>query len=124
MSLNTNKIKLSPKLRWGVGRNNSNINFFKIGGFISLILAVGLLSRAVVLLVTDDKPTTYQGEVLGATDDNNTPATFKEYKVKKGDTLFTISKEYNVDWTALATLNNLKPPFSLDVNQTLKIPQN
>lgn len=124
MSLNTNKIKLSPRLRWGVGRNNSNINFFKIGGIVCLVLAVGLVGRATFKLFDNAETSQPNPQVLGAVDNSTGQASFKEYKVKKGDTLFTISKEFNVDWTALATLNNLKPPFSLSVNQALKIPQN
>ena len=124
MSLNTNKIKLSPRLRWGVGRNNSNINFFKIGGVICLVLAVGMFSRATYKLFSDNEVSTSNPQVLGAVDNSQSTSAFREYKVKKGDTLFTISKEYNIDWTALATLNNLQPPFALSVEQTLKIPQN
>ena len=124
MSSNTNKIKLSPRLRWGVGRNNSHINFFKIAGIICLVLGVGLLTRATVLLFSGSETTQSNPQVLGAVDNNTSSAAFKEYKVKKGDTLFTISKEHNIEWTALATLNNLKPPFALSVDQSIKIPQN
>ncbi len=123
MIANTNKIKLSPRLRWGVGRDNSKINFFKVTGSIFLVISSVLVIRATYLLFSDNESTQANPQVLGAVD---TPAenTFREYKVKKGDTLFTISKEYNVDWTTLATINNLKPPFALSVGQTVKIPQN
>jgi LysM repeat protein len=124
MSLNTNKIKLSPRLRWGIGRNDSHINFFKIAGVICLVLAVGMFANATYKLLSGNKDSESNPQVLGAVDKNSSQAVFKEYKVKKGDTLFTISKDNNVDWTALATLNNLKPPFALSVNQTIKIPQN
>ncbi len=124
MSLNTNKIKLSPRLRWGIGRNDSHINFFKIGGVICLVLAIGMFANATYKLLSGNESSESNPQVLGAVDKNSSESVFKEYKVKKGDTLFTISKENNVDWTALATINNLKPPFALSVNQTIKIPQN
>ncbi len=124
MSSNTNKIKLSPRLRWGIGRDNSKINFFKIAGVICLVLGIGLFTRATYLLISGNEQTESSPQVLGATDTSETQIAFIEYKVKKGDTLFTISKDHNVEWTALATLNNLKPPFSLSVNEVLKIPKN
>ncbi len=120
---NRNKIKLSPRLKWGVGRNGFNVNFFKIGGGIFLAISAVLVVRAGWLLVSGSDKPVMTPQVLGAVDTQPTTPAFKEYKVKTGDTLFTISKEQNMQWTALATLNNLKAPFTLQAGQTLKIPQ-
>ncbi len=122
MTLNQNKIRLAPRLRWGVGRDHRKVNYFKIGGGIFLALSAILVFRAGALLISDPVKTE-SPQVLGALDDSNESQNFKEYKVKKGDTLFTISKENNVEWTALATLNSLEPPFALQINQTIKIPK-
>lgn len=123
MSLNTNKIRLAPRLRWGVGRDMHPINFFKIGGVIFLVLSIGLMARASYMLFKEKPTNTSNPQVLGAVDDSSTSQVFTEYQVKKGDTLFTISKEFGSEWTTLATLNNLKPPFNLSIGQTLKIPK-
>lgn len=48
---------------------------------------------------------------------------FKDYTVKKGDTVFSIAQSNNLEWTALATINNLKAPFTLKTGQVLQIPQ-
>lgn len=124
MGTNTNKIKLSPRLRWGVGRDIHRVNFFKITGAIFLFASVALTFRAGYLLLSGDENGREPiPKVLGAVDTNDTQQAFTEHKVKKGDTLFTISKEYSIEWTALATLNGLKAPFNLQVGQTVKIPK-
>ncbi len=122
MNLTRNKIKLSPRLKWGVGRKGFNINFFKVGGGIFVALSAVLVIRAGYMLISGGDQPVIQGEVKGATDTPATNQVFTEYKVKTGDTLFTISKEHNVQWTALATINNLKTPFTLHAGQIIKIP--
>ena len=123
MAINQNKIRLAPRLRWGVGRDKYNLNFFKIGGGIFLAISAVLVVRASLLLFSGGETTRENPQVLGAQDTVDSKQSFTEYKVKKGDTLFTISKESGVEWTALATLNNLEPPFALQVNDTLRIPK-
>jgi len=44
------------------------------------------------------------------------------YEVKKGDTLFNLSKKYGVSWETLGELNDLKEPFILKIGKKLKIP--
>lgn len=65
--------------------------------------------------------------VLGASDVKQPAAQndmqFISYTVAKGDTLFNISQKFNISWTTLATLNNLKSPFYLKPGQTLKVPK-
>lgn len=43
-------------------------------------------------------------------------------EVMRGDTLYSISKKYNVPIKTLADLNNLYPPYSLNVGQILTLP--
>lgn len=123
MNIPRNKIKLSPRLKWGVGRNGFNINFFKIGGGIFLALSAILVIRAGYLLLSGGGKTPATPQVLGAVDTPSQQTVFTEYKVKTGDTLFTISKDNNMQWTALATINNLKAPFTLHAGQVVKIPK-
>lgn len=46
-----------------------------------------------------------------------TPPTI--YKVKKGDTLYSISWHYGMDYKALAKVNNIHSPYLLAIGQTL-----
>ena len=42
------------------------------------------------------------------------------YKVNKGDTMFLIAYLTGMDVKDLASMNNMKEPYSLSVGQTLK----
>jgi LysM repeat protein len=129
MALRNKKFELSPRLKLGVGRGYSQNQILKFSAIICLILAVVLTFNAFRLIAkskgqndsSSDSP-----QVLGASDirqpeQNNVQ--FVNYTVVKGDTLFNISQKFNIDWTTLATLNNLKTPFSLQPGQTLKVPK-
>ncbi|KAA0914357.1 LysM peptidoglycan-binding domain-containing protein [Psychrobacter sp. ANT_WB68] len=48
----------------------------------------------------------------------------KNYKVKSGDGLIALARQFNVPTTTLATLNNMSTTDSLYVGQTLKVPAN
>ncbi len=124
------KFELSPRLRLGVGRGYSQNQILKYGAILCLILAVGLAFNAFRLLFSGKTSNTGSAaanpQVLGATDikpaDSGT-IQFIDYKVQKGDTLFNISQKFKISWTTLASLNNLKSPFSLKPGQSLKIPK-
>lgn len=121
------KFELSPRLKLGIGRGYSQNQILKIAAIACLLLAAGLTVNAIRLVYRSshgsDAP-----QVLGATDiktpaNDNSGLQFVEYKVLKGDTLFNISQKFNVNWTTLATLNNLKSPFALKPGQIIKIPK-
>jgi lipoprotein NlpD len=42
------------------------------------------------------------------------------YSVKKGDTLYSISWRYGVDYKTLAKINNIKPPYTIYKGQKLR----
>ncbi len=42
--------------------------------------------------------------------------------VRKGDTLYSLSRRYNVPLRDMIEANNLRPPYSLNVGQRLKMP--
>lgn len=44
------------------------------------------------------------------------------HSVASGETLSSIAVKYNVEWTAIATANNLKEPYAIYVGQSLCIP--
>lgn len=43
--------------------------------------------------------------------------------VRKGDTLYSVSRSQNVDLRSLIEVNRLRPPYTLAVGQTLNIPK-
>ena len=128
MSTERKKIELSPRLRLGVGRGNPN-KILKLAAIFCLTLAAILAANALRLVYQTGQSTSDNPQVLGASDvKNSTPAANEpqiiEYKVAKGDTLFNISQKFNISWTTLAALNNLKSPFALKPGQSIKIPAN
>ena len=120
------KIELSPRLKLGIGRGYSQNQILKFSAIVCLILALGLTINA-FRLVLKDKGSAANPQVLGATDikhpDSQNGVQFTAYTVQKGDTLFNISQKFSIDWTTLATLNNLKSPFTLKPGQIINIPK-
>ncbi|MDD4556418.1 MAG: M23 family metallopeptidase [Alphaproteobacteria bacterium] len=45
-------------------------------------------------------------------------------RVSKGDTLYSISRRYDIPLRDLIELNNIAPPYALRIGQTLKLPTN
>lgn len=133
MSLPRKKMELSPRLKMGVGRGRSGNKALRTGAFLCLLTAVILTANAIRLVWTNNSTNTENilssatPQVLGATDIQGEPTTatpeIVEYKVVKGDTLFNVSQKFNISWTTVATLNNLKSPFVLKPGQTIKIPR-
>lgn len=130
MAFGKKKFELSPRLKLGVGRGYSQSQILKVSAIACLVLALGLSVRAVGLIFSGkNQPAANSdtGQVLGASDNksNNTQDSieFINYTVAKGDTLFNISQKFNISWTTLAALNNLKSPFYLKPGQTLKVPR-
>jgi LysM repeat protein len=130
MPLRNKKFELSPRLKLGVGRGYSQNQILKFAAIICLTLAIGLSFNAVRLMFSAKNQASQDlnsPAVLGASDVKQPAAQndmqFISYTVAKGDTLFNISQKFNISWTTLATLNNLKSPFYLKPGQTLKVPK-
>ena len=126
----TKKVELSPRLKFGVARGTSRSKALRYGATLCLLITAGLAFNAIRLIWSNKQPATSDlstPQVLGATDTRPPEAApaveFVEYKVQKGDTLFNVSQKFNITWTTLATLNNLKSPFSLKPGQVLKVPK-
>ncbi len=118
------KVKLSPRLGLGVGRASNRGSLLPYATMIVLVISGVLGIRAINLAIKgshSDIPKT--GAVLGAVDTQTPKQMFKEYSVKKGDTVFSIGQQHNIEWTTLATLNGLEAPFKLTPGQVIKIPQ-
>lgn len=127
MAIQNRKFELSKRLKLGVGRGYSQNQIFKLTAIFCLVIALGLSINAFKLIVGGNSANqaTNQPQVLGANDVRNPEDTmqFINYTITKGDTLFNISQKFNISWTTLATLNNLKSPFYLKLGQVIKVPK-
>lgn len=128
MPFQRKKFELSPRLKLGVGRGYTQNQILKTSAILCLIFAIGLAFNAVSLMVKNQPSgKTAEPQVLGASDtktpEQDNAVQFTSYSVQKGDTLFNIAQKFNISWTTLATLNNLKSPFYLKPGQTLKVPK-
>jgi LysM repeat protein len=130
------KIKLSDNLKFGIQGPSSQGLLFKTAGAIffilSLFLAVNIIKSFKVSdtsanTITQSSPTS---QVLGAYDDKRQQeaapktAELKEvnYTIQKGDTLFNIAQQKNVNWVVIATMNDLKAPYNLKPGSVIKLP--
>lgn len=50
-----------------------------------------------------------------------TAATSGTYKVRSGDTLYSIAFRYGLDYKSLARINGIQPPFTIYTNQVIKL---
>ena len=70
--------------------------------------------------VTSTKPTT--GTVTSKPVTGTLPIPASDtYTVVRGDTLSAIGKRFGIPWLKLAELNNLEPPYKIEVGQVLKL---
>jgi hypothetical protein len=122
------KLELSPRLKWGVGRGKSLNKIMRRTGIVFVLLTIGLAINATRLVYNNTTNASNNPRVLGVTDSVNPESLedrqqFIEHRVKKGETLFSVSQQYNISWTTIATLNKLDAPFSLTPGQSVKIPK-
>lgn len=125
MGTQKHKVKLSPQLQLGVGRSTGSGNLLKYASVLFLVISAVLTIRAGYMVIHGPEAiaeTDLRPRVAGAQDTPSEKELFTTYTVKKGDTIFSIGQQNNIEWSTLATLNNLKPPFDLKAGQTLKIP--
>lgn len=127
MPFRSKKFELSPRLKFGVGRGYTQNQILKIAAVVCLVLAAGLTVNALLLISKNHNDKQSAPQVLGESDvkptNSQDAVQFTNYTVQKGDTLFNIAQKYNISWTTLATLNNLKSPFYLKPGQTLQVPK-
>jgi LysM repeat protein len=130
MPFRSQKFELSQRLKLGVGRGYSQNQILKLSAIVCLILALILTVNAVRLVSKGKQQASTDPaspQVLGESDTRNASdiesMQFTNYIVVKGDTLFNIAQKFNISWTTLATLNNIKSSSFLKPGQTLKVPK-
>ena len=119
--------KLSQNLKMGIQPPSSQGTFFKVSGVVFLLLSIFLVKNIYKNLNTTiaiKQVGSVTPEVLGAFDQNQetTPKTVPAtYTVSKGDTLFNIAQSQGINWVVIASLNNLKAPYTLKPGTVLKL---
>lgn len=91
--------------------------------FTMFVKPVGIINPALERLNADKAEETPTDSTKdGQTDDAVIFKSSGTYTVKSGDTLSSVAEELGLDWKELAKLNNIEPPYSLDVGTELKLP--
>ena len=119
--------KLSQNLKMGIQPPSSQGTFFKVSGVVFLLLSIFLVKNIYKSLnnVTEvRKIDSVTPEVLGVFDQNQQTSrkTIQAtYTVSKGDTLFNIAQSQGINWVVIASLNDLKAPYTLKPGTVLKL---
>lgn len=93
-----------------------------------ILLILGMVASAYALIKTPKHETKQSNnlvpkEILGEQTNSNKEPHYETHVVSPGDTLFNISKRYNISWQTLAQINNLDEPYTLKIGQKLQILQ-
>ena len=124
------KIKLSENLKLGIAGPTSQGALFKVGGVFFLAASIFLAANIYSNIKNSPDVATSNSDpkVLGAFDSSTSvkaEIASKDitYTVQKGDTLFNIAQNLNINWVMIASANNLKAPYQLKPGTVLQIPQ-
>ncbi len=86
---------------------------------LSLTMAIG---TAGILLLNQQSPAMATAPLLTKRVNPVGQTIIVEHKVKRGETLWAVSRQYEVSVTAIAIANNIEPSTKIRAGQTLKIP--
>lgn len=120
LMLPKSKIRLSRRLRAQTTPYPDAGRWLKRGAVLLVLLIIAGIYLAARPERRNQTASPQEKEILGEQDRQ---VELTNYTVKAGDTLFTLSQRFSVDWQELAALNNLQEPFLLRVGQELKIPR-
>lgn len=84
-------------------------------GVLGLSLALGVLGGCASSSGTSESLDSQQGGAAG-----RQPVTHGQYRVQRGDTLYSIAFRYGWDWKALAARNNIPAPYTIRVGQVIR----
>jgi LysM repeat protein len=62
--------------------------------------------------------------VLGVQKEDATPNNYYYYDAQPGDSLFSISEKFQINWETVVQLNSLKEPFTVSTGQKIRLPAN
>ena len=86
---------------------------------LSLTMAIG---TAGILLLNQQSPAMATAPLLTKRVNPVDQTIIVEHKVKRGETLWAVSRQYEVSVTAIAIANDIEPSTKIRAGQTLKIP--
>ena len=121
--LSRNKIRLSRSLHAQTTPYPEAGQWIKRGIFVLLfILVAGIyfFARPQMQKPPEFPKNAEPKQILG---EQKVQADYQTYEIKKGDTLFNLSNQFNVSWQTLAEINNLEEPYILKIGQKIKIPK-
>ncbi|WP_254797323.1 peptidoglycan DD-metalloendopeptidase family protein [Geopseudomonas aromaticivorans] len=84
-------------------------------GGLCLSLSLGLLGGCASSSGTSESIGSQPG--VGS---SRQPVTHGQYRVRRGDTLYSIAFRYGWDWKALATRNHISAPYTIRVGQVIR----
>ncbi|MEK9181088.1 MAG: LysM peptidoglycan-binding domain-containing protein [Patescibacteria group bacterium] len=122
------RVRLSPHL---VAQTQSSYPPPSYAGLLRLVGSIFLIT-ALFLVVRHYYPggqptpnTLPQDEaVLGAENNQAKSSEYYLYEVADGDTLFSISKKFQIKWGEIVEMNDLREPYALERGQKIKLPTN
>ncbi|MBL4819788.1 MAG: peptidoglycan DD-metalloendopeptidase family protein [Gammaproteobacteria bacterium] len=83
------------------------------------------INRQAVIIVTDsdDRPSRYIGATNSPSREVRSSAGTQTrfHRVARGDTLYSIAFQYDLDFRNLALANNLRPPYTIRIGQQLSL---
>lgn len=95
----------------------------------SLLLGLAISMGASSFLVVNSTQAAFAAEVTPVEKNDSNPSLIingsispQEHEVKPGETLFSLSQNYQIEPEAIASVNHITPQTDLVVGQTLKIP--
>ncbi|HPR09704.1 MAG TPA: DUF916 domain-containing protein [Candidatus Saccharibacteria bacterium] len=105
----------------GIGENVSNTQKArKESGYFLMVpapLAIGIY--AALLLLVFGGPIYW---LLRKRKKKSIKKKWQKYTVRQHDTIMSIARMHTIKWKKLAKINKLKPPYELEINQTLLVP--
>ena len=93
-----------------------NKTFHSLKGIVVVVLAFSLLLPGCARAPRRAKPLAVQPAVI-----SSLPGFY--HTVERGQTIYRIAKNYNVDWHELMAVNHVSNPSALEVGQKIFIPQ-
>ncbi|HLC44874.1 MAG: hypothetical protein A2722_00410 [Candidatus Doudnabacteria bacterium RIFCSPHIGHO2_01_FULL_50_11] len=120
------RVRLGPRLIAQTHRNPfwQRFQIYKIlGGGLLTILGVFFIYHYHQVTTSTgslpDAPT-----VLGAQQEDPSDDNYYYYEAVPGDSLFSLSEKFQINWETIVALNSLQEPFTISLGQKVRLPAN
>ncbi len=82
-----------------------------VEGVIIIVLILGLIGGVIAWWLIQRRNRT------------NALKSWKEYTVQQGDSIQSVANAHNISWKKLASINAIRPPYTLAEHSTLRVPE-